>query len=167
MISIHEQIVELKKWFLPRYASHKGGLRSFLLSSHFVDTPALDKEIEEMNIDCGMVEFWRYSSSADLFKDIKYGQWGLHIMSPSEAKFETEKQILKRGKDFFYTDFIIGSFFGDSDLLFLDTSSFKNGENRVIVAAPLDKREDWPVVGNSFSEFLYKYLKSEGDKYWC
>ncbi len=37
-----------------------------------------------------LIEFWQKCSTATLFKDIEYGQWGLRLLTPSEAKVETD-----------------------------------------------------------------------------
>jgi hypothetical protein len=116
-------------------------------------------------IDEGLAEFWEIAASADLFKDVTYGQWGLHIMSPTESRLETAEQRALRPRDFLDDDIVIGSFFGDGDVL-VSAGPVAKGQRRVMVALPLDPREEWPTVAHSFEEFLSKYVSAEGDKYW-
>ncbi len=37
---------------------------------------------------------------------------------------------------------------------------------RVVVNVALDRREEWPVVGDSLEDFLTKYLHAHGEKFW-
>ncbi len=114
-----------------------------------------------------VLEFWTYAKSGDLFKDITYGQWGLHIFSLEDALARTLKERENRPADFDCYDIIIGSFYGDLDLLVIDCSSGSDSYGKVLVALPLDKRADWPVVANNFTEFLNVYVEKEGGKFWA
>lgn len=103
---------------------------------------------------------WLSSREAWLFRDIDYGQWGLHILDPAAAAALTNAERGRRPGDFEATDAVIGEFLGDSDLLVLEA----NGG--VLVALPLDPRADWPRVASTLSEFLSRYLEAIGEKYW-
>ncbi len=111
-------------------------------------------------------EFWTYAKSGDLYKDITYGQWGLHIFSPEDALARSIKEKENRPADIDNNDIVIGSFYGDLDLLIISGNQDSHDFGKVLVAMPLDKRVDWPVVANSFTEFLNLYTQKEGGKFW-
>jgi hypothetical protein len=69
-----------------------------------------------------------------------------------------------RGPDFRENDVVVGAFLGDQDLLVLCPS--EPAARRMLVALPLDAREDWHAVGASLSQFLESYLAHVGEKYW-
>ena len=108
--------------------------------------------------------FWEVAASADLFLDVEYGQWGLHIFSIDQAIETTRHWQIERPEDFLPTDFILGNFIGDSDLLVI----CRNPENygNVLIALPIDGRNDWYKVADNFTEFLERYALAEGNKFW-
>jgi hypothetical protein len=167
-MTVRMQIEELRAWTAPRRAIHGARECPFLLSCTFSEH-ASEAELEEVSglvPDAGLREFWQNARSAELFKDQKFGQWGLKILSPSEMREETERQFLLRPNDLNAEDLVIGTFFGDSDILVMDASECNRGGCRVWVASPLDSREEWPKVADSFSGFLAIYRGAEGEKYW-
>jgi hypothetical protein len=167
MSDISTQLSKIADWTSPRRAIHRGGRECpFLLSSTLLEGPASESELVGFTIDRGLREFWLTTKSADLFKDTKYGQWGLRILSPEKSREETEKVLLSRSNDFRTTDLIIGKFYGDSDLLILDTACSRSNGLAILVALPLGSRVEWKEVAGSFSEFLSLLLFHEGDKYW-
>ena len=167
MTDISTQLEKIGEWASPRRAIHRGGRECpFLLSSTLLAGPASESELSRLTIDHGLREFWLAAKSADLFKDKKYGQWGLRILSPEESKEETGRMLLLRPNDFKITDLVIGKFYGDSDLLVVDTARAVGDGFTVLVALPIDPRVDWREVAGSFSEFLSLFLSHEGDKYW-
>ena len=111
-------------------------------------------------------DFWSVSESAVLFKDVDYGQWGLEILSPEKAMLRSNVEKERRSTDYYDTDLVIGSFLGDSDLLIISCDENSKNYGTVLISLPLDRRSDWPVVGESFLAFLEKYAFSEGDKFW-
>ncbi|HYM18416.1 MAG TPA: SMI1/KNR4 family protein [Micropepsaceae bacterium] len=135
------------------------------MSSTLLGGPASVDEFQELKIDPDLREFWSVARSADLFKDEKFGQWGLKILSPEQAKLETEKQIRERPLDFSEADLVIGTFYGDSDLLVMTHCKGRN-DFEIIVSTPLDSREVWASIASSFSDFLAHLSAVEGDKYW-
>lgn len=166
MNTLAPQIDKLKEWLSPRRAVHRGRECPFLLSCSFRGEPASSEELEGLILDPGLREFWMNTSSAELFKDQKYGQWGVEILSPSNAKAETQIQLDARPADFFDSDLVIGRFFGDAELLIMDTAQLTENGGAILVALPLYPRTDWPKVADSFPQFLERLLIAEGDKYW-
>jgi len=59
---------------------------------------------------------------------------------------------------------VIGEFLGDLELLVMAPS--ETGERRVLVALPLDDRDDWYSAAPNLARFLARYLGSHGSKYW-
>lgn len=113
---------------------------------------------EELN------QWWQRIYSAELFKDIDYGQWGLILLSESSSEILTKECLRERPDDFYEKDIVIGSFLGDSDLLVI--SCEKETFGNIIIAEPIDKRKDWITVSTSFADFLRDYISKEGEKYW-
>jgi len=110
--------------------------------------------------------FWLIARSASLFKDQQYGQWGIEILDPQGAIEETNRQILSRPQDFHAQDLVLATFLGDSDLLVISCEAGRAEFGSVLVARPLDPRQDWPLVAVSFADFLERVVGAEGDKYW-
>lgn len=144
------------------------GLSPMVLKSSFADTGIQLHEIDKMskNYPKSLIDFWNISRKAWLFEDIQYGQWGLEIFDPKESSDLTLKFSSERQRDFSHGDLIIGKFIGDSDLLLVrcDIKSIDYGN--IIVALPIDPRDDWNFVEESFDVFLNNYANSNGDKYW-
>lgn len=113
-----------------------------------------------------LTEFWGACESARLFEDRKYGQWGLVLLSPQESTERSDVFRERRTRDYLLGDRIVGEFLGDSDLLLVRSDPESSDFGNVVVALPIDAREDWYVVARSFTEFLNKYAEAEGNKYW-
>jgi hypothetical protein len=125
------------------------------------DEPANEDELAVAPWGANAIrEIWRHWRTVSLYKDPVYGQWGLRVLSPSEAVQRTEAASSTRPTDFFPGDFVVAEFFGDSDLLVL------NAEGEVLLASPLDERRDWQLVAPSLEQFLIAYGEALGDKYW-
>ncbi|PFH29001.1 SMI1/KNR4 family protein [Burkholderia sp. JKS000303] len=148
-------------WSVSRKAVHFGQECPFLLRSEFSDGIAGDVAIDGVpDSACELTHFWKISERADLFKDDEYGQWGVEVLSPQEAIEETARQRQIRNRDFLDGDVVFARFYGDSDLLLMDSVG------AVYVALPLDCRSDWPRVADSFEDFLENLTNSQGAKYW-
>ena len=65
-------------------------------------------------------EFYLIIKSGYFFKDMKYGQWGLRILSSKECKDKSNYWRKHRKEDFNTKIWVVGEFFGDSDLLVYD-----------------------------------------------
>lgn len=111
-------------------------------------------------------KFWQVAAWAKLFEDRSYGQWGLHILTPQEAREETCKHAQRRPKTVQVGDLVVGRFLGDSDLLIVRCDDKANDFGEVLIALPLDPRQEWYHAAESFERFLEKYLDARGDKYW-
>jgi hypothetical protein len=99
-----------------------------------------------------------------LFEDVDYGQWGLVLLSPTASARRTAEQRARRPDAYRSDDVVIGEFLGDLELLVMAPS--EAGNRRILVALSLDDRHDWYPAGSSLAQFLEKYLRSHGDKYW-
>ncbi|EHR8837433.1 SMI1/KNR4 family protein [Shigella flexneri] len=162
MKDIDSIINEMKtQWTLPRKALHHGKICPFLLNCTFYDKINNVTMNDSLHNMPQLIDFWKISNGADLFKDSQYGQWGIRIFTSDEAIEVTNKQKKERMQEFLSSDFIFGCFFGDCDLLMIDRSS-----GAINVVLPIDKRSEWYMVADSLKEFLDKLLSSQGDKYW-
>lgn len=155
-----------EQWGSPREAIHRGQRCPFVLSCNFAAEPADTLGRLSLRIPEDVREFWLTTRSATLFKDQQYGQWGVDVLEPSQALSETSRQATARPRDFVRSDLVLARFFGDSDLLVLACDPKRPNFGSVIIALPIDKRADWPVVANSFVEFLERLTEAQGDKYW-
>jgi hypothetical protein len=118
------------------------------------------------NVDEGLLDFWRLSESAELFKDKVFGQWGLRILTPAASRKITQDELVERPREMLSTDLVFAEFLGDSDQLLMDRA-FDNPKHKPIyVKLPLDRRYDWPRIADSFEEFLEKYRGANGQKSW-
>lgn len=133
-----------------------------------LDTPASAAEIQEAfagrKIDEELVNLWGECRSARLFEDIDYGQWGLLILPPAITANKTTTEHDQRPNELLACDLVIGEFLGDLDILVISPSE-RTGR-RVMVAPPLDPRDEWYGVGESIAEFLDKFYQANGEKYW-
>ena len=135
-----------------------------ILANNGVERDVLDAL--QITFPPDLLTFWTVTESATLFLDSTYGQWGLHIFEPNEAVERTTVFAEERRRDFWKGDLVLGRFLGDSDLLVVRCSDDEADSGKVLVALPLDPRNDWYNVANSFAEFLEKYIAAKGDKFW-
>ncbi|PWU21324.1 MAG: hypothetical protein C5B50_01980 [Verrucomicrobia bacterium] len=167
MSRVGDTISRLREmWAEPREATHRGRKCPFLLACRFAPEAAQTKSMLQVQIPEDLQEFWEITRAATLFKDERYGQWGVEVLEPAQALIESSNQTKARPRDFRPSDLVVGRFLGDSDLLLLDCNLAKQASGAVIVALPLDKRSDWPAVASSFAEFLDRLAETQGDKYW-
>ena len=165
MKKIHDIISQLKlNWSIPKNAIHKGEKTYFELVCKFSSERGQVSDNYPFNIPPDLNDFWFNTKEASLFMDIKYGQWGLKIVSPDDALQTTSIENSHRINEYKVTELIIGHFLGDSDKLVIDCDPENFG--RIIVSQPIDARENWSIIADSFEEFLNLYIKVEGDKYW-
>jgi len=159
------EIIDLLKstWSQPAHATHRGIKRRLRFACSFSEEHRVLPEDYPYNVPDEVKDFWAIASTAKLFEDVDYGQWGLEILSPEESASHTESD---RGyyPPFRQDELIIGKFLGDSDILIVSCGEDEFGTIRI--GLPLDDYPDWPVVGKSFKEFLEEYVKLEGDKFW-
>ena len=113
-----------------------------------------------------IINLWNQTSGLRLFEDINYGQWGLILWSPNQVITEQEKRIDQRKQDFRPGDLVIGEFLGDADLLVLRCDETSPDFGNIIIALPLDSREEWDIAANSLFSFLNHLITANGDKFW-
>jgi hypothetical protein len=164
MKSIAELVDLIAAWGSAREALHRGEKCPFLLSCR--PAPAPKNVVSDLNVGSDLRAFWLASDGADIFKDETYGQWGLRVLPPAEIKDSTCRERIRSPNDVYESDFVVGEFYGDSDQLLIDASKADQGEFPVVVKLPIDGRNAWPRVAESFGEFLERYVAAEGDKFW-
>jgi hypothetical protein len=59
---------------------------------------------------------------------------------------------------------VIGEFLGDDELVLYSLS--QPPTRRILIALPLDDRGQWPVVATDLADFLDRFQRAGGDKYW-
>jgi hypothetical protein len=161
--AMEEVIGELRRWGDPRIVTfHEGGNR-FVLSCRLSESPVV---APPEGAPASLLDFWRITSSARLFYDVKYGQWGIDILDPESARIETETFRTERALDFMDGDLIIGRCRGDSELVLLRTDPDADDFGEVIIVDPLDRWRDWQAVAPDFVEFLRGLIEANGNKYW-
>ena len=131
----------------------------------------LSETIDAINTlvpDCpsDLKDLWRITQSATLFQDVEYGQWGLYLLSPGKSVAATIDFRSKRTKDFLDGDCVVGVFLGDSDLLLVRCDPLQKDYGNVLVALPIDHRQEWYHVATSLSDFLAGYIAARGGKFW-
>jgi hypothetical protein len=107
---------------------------------------------------------WSATNGAMLFEDVTYGQWGIKLLSAAESAQRTAEERADRPAELRPDDIVIGEFLGDQELLILAPG--ESGDRRVLVALPLDKRDEWYGAAPSVADFLDRYYDALGDKYW-
>ena len=144
------------------------GMSPMTFGCSFSEHAADAGDMESLPCECpnDLREFWSVAETARLFEDQEYGQWGLEIFGPTQASEITNQCRSERQRDFLEDDLVIGKFLGDSDMLMVRCDPKADDFGSVLITLPLDPRSDWDHVGESFGEFLEKYAKSGGEKYW-
>jgi len=163
MADMKQLVSAFKAWDKPRDGV---GDNPFKLACS-LEEGATKEEVAEawsdVTLPAELVEFWTHSRTARLFEDVDYGQWGLKVLSPAESAARTASERSDRPTDFGANDIVIGEFLGDQELLVLTDGG---SEAEVLIALPLDPRDDWYRTARSLPEFLDTYLNAVGDKFW-
>ncbi|MDP5226313.1 MULTISPECIES: hypothetical protein [Arthrobacter] len=97
-------------------------------------------------------------------EDINYGQWGLHLLDWRKVAARTEEQQTARPDQMKVDDIVIGEFLGDLEILIYAPSEVAG--SRLLVALPLDPRDDWCPAGDTIAAVLEGMLNANGEKYW-
>lgn len=163
---MQQLILELKSsWGSSSYGIHKGAETGLRMACSFHPDGAKWTFDDGYAVPSQLEAFWSAAKEAKLFEDVDYGQWGLHILSPEDALKKTEAALKERPHDFLDSDLVIGQFLGDSDLLVI---SREKGPSfgHVLIALPIDPRNDWYHLAVDFPTFLEQYVASKGDKFW-
>jgi len=134
----------------------------------YSERAATPEEVDALPYECpsDLREFWREAQTARLFEDREYGQWGIELFEPKQAIEVTNHFRTEYERDFVEGDLVVGRFLGDSEMLMIRCDPAAVAFGSVVVTLPLDPRIDWYYVAESFAEFLKRYAKSGGDKFW-
>ena len=139
----------------------------FTLVSSIGD-PARSNEVRDAwpgdQLPPDVLELWRTCREARLFEDAIYGQWGLVLLSPIASAVRTNQERAARPSELRPDDVIVGEFLGDQELVVVAPS--EAGRRRVLIALPLDDRDDWFGAASSLGGFLELYFEAGGNKYW-
>jgi hypothetical protein len=119
-----------------------------------------------ITLPSAIINLWNQTSGLRLFENINYGQWGLIFWSPNQIINEQEKRIAQRKEDFRPGDLIIGELLGDADLLVLRCDEISPDFGNIIIALPLDSREEWNIASLTLESFLNQLIAANGDKFW-
>jgi hypothetical protein len=111
-----------------------------------------------------LVRAWSVSRESRLFEDVDYGQWGLVLLSPTASAERTAEQRALRPADYRPGDVVAGEFLGDLELLVVAPS--EAGDRRIVVALPLDDRQQWYPAAPDLARFLERYREGHGTKFW-
>lgn len=169
MSKLNDLLIRLRNdWQDPRRANVRGEISPFKMICNFSRTGVPEEQLQSFNhsLPDDLIDLWTNFSSAKLFLDSESGQWGLEILSPKDALIETELFIENRKKDYINGDLVLGRFLGDSDLLIVRCNQSSDDYGGVIIALPIDPRNEWYFVSTSLTSFFKNYIDSNGDKYW-
>ena len=134
-------------------------IRPRLRTGRKVDLPA------GVTVPAEVLEFWRTCDSAELFKDVVHGQWGLRLLSDQDAVDATRKYSAEDFRSAF-GDFVVGSFIGDGELLIVRADARATDFGKIIVVDEIHKRVNWLIAAENFRNFLTQYARRMGRKYW-
>jgi hypothetical protein len=151
------------------YTEPRDGLgdNPFKLACSF-DEPATAAEISSawpgVEVPAEVASAWSASRQSRLFEDVDYGQWGLALLSPEAAAQRTAQERAQRPGAYRADDVVIGEFLGDQELVVVAPS--ETDRRHLLIALQIDDRPDWYAAAGNLAEFLDRYLKAFGDKYW-
>ena len=168
MNSVHEIIEKIhNEWEIePKKAIQRGMECPFPLQCSLNLKSKIYPQIPQVLLPKVLEDFYTVSNGADLFKDQEYGQWGLKLYSIEEVTFASKIYKSNRKNDALQSDLIIGEFYGDSDLLLVRCDPNSDDYGSILVVLPVDQRQDWYIIANTFEEFINKFYESQGDKFW-
>jgi hypothetical protein len=157
-----------KNWATPQPVMHPRAKAPIFLHCVVEEPPALGLDEDGSlfaDVPEPLLQMWRHARSARLFVDVQYGQWGLEIGSHDEVRGWTDELRRRRARDFREGDLVVGKFLGDSDQLVLRADPGAEDYGRVLVALPLDRRDDWYDVAPDLETFLVDLERADGGKY--
>ena len=88
----------------------------------------------------------------------------LVLLDPEASARRTTHELSARPGDFRGDDVVIGEFLGDLELLVIAPS--ETSRRRILIALPLDPRDEWYRAASELGQFLESYFNARGDKYW-
>ncbi len=156
MNSVHEIIEKIHNEceIEPKKAIQRGRECPFPLQCSLNLKSKIYPQIPQVLLPKVLEDFYTVSNGADLFKDQEYGQWGLKLYSIEEVIFASKIYKSNRNNDALQSDLIIGEFYGDSDLLLVRCDPNSDDYGSIFVVLPIDQRQDWYIVANTFQEFI-------------
>lgn len=167
MVTIEEVIGTLKKeWSCPRRSVHGGKESNERFFCLFEDSGIAIPYDLHYTIPQDLIDFWAITTEAILFKDAEYGQWGLKMLSPNHALHETQVHQLGRPREYRRDDFVIGTFYSDTDLVVIRCDENAPDFGSIMISTCSDKRKNWVSPAATLKEFLALYYKAMGEKYW-
>jgi len=159
MSELTDALIECERYVEPM----RVGRNAFRLACH-LERPATPDEIfrawPNREMPSEAIEMWTLHRAGELFVDVDFGQWGLRLLDPSASAVRTALERRLRPADITDSDVVLGEFLGDLELLVVD------GTGRPMIALPLDSRDDWFVPAETLGNFLAKYVRVRGDKFW-
>ena len=123
------------------------------------DVPASAASAGRSDIPAELVELWTTCDEARLFEDVDYGQWGLVLLDSQSSRERTLQQLDARPAQMRSTDFVVGEFLGDSELLVLAEDD--SGASRILVSLPIYPREEWYRPDGDLETFLKHFGDSQ------
>ncbi len=91
-------------------------------------------------------------------RDLRFGICGLDLNDPDEAR-RVSADRAESGYDVTESDWVIGEFIGDTDMLILDNN------NNAVISTGSYAREFWHTF-TSLEDVLRKYIEYAAEKYW-
>jgi hypothetical protein len=158
------ELAEILARFVEEPADESGPLKLRSTLDGPVDPDEVGAAWGERVLPDDLLALWAAAREARLFEDVDYGQWGLVLLTPAASAARTARELADRPRDLAPADIVVGEFLGDLQLLVLAPD--ESGGARVLVALPLDDRAEWPVAGESLSQFLVDYLEHGGEMFW-
>ncbi|MXV20193.1 MULTISPECIES: SMI1/KNR4 family protein [Deinococcus] len=147
--------------------THGGTLPDATPLRHTISQPLATEELGLLSsLPQGLIDFWAVTASARLFEDTVYGQWGLQLYEPTEASAATACFQRLYPEHFRHGDLILGSFLGDCDQLLIRTDQSQMDWGEVWIHSPLDERAQWERVADDLPDFLQRYVRVAGQKFW-
>ena len=130
-------------WGQPRSAQHGDALTFFKLGCAITWGAAVIPD--SIDLPEHLSEFWASAAGARLFVDEEYGQWGLVLFQPEEARTATDRLHLER---------------------LIRGATHLAGPGSVLVVPPLDSRDDWVVAAANLLAFVETLESEQGQKFW-
>lgn len=125
----------------------------------------LNVKIPEQILEC-----WGLCSSITLLRDKRRNLRGLRTHPPDERIIEVNRYILKdviQPEDYLTGDLILAEFGGEQDQLIVRCDPSADDFGELLIAMPIDSREDWFHMGNSLVRFLKDFIEHNGYTYWA
>ena len=103
-------------------------------------------------------ELWRRTAGGLLLVDMRFGVCGLTLFDPVESS-ERANDRKRSGYDICDSDWVIGEFTGDTDMVIADV------RDRIIISLGSYPRDQW-LTFDSLEALLERYIDSYAEKFW-